>query len=174
MCSPLGNATMNSLMNVATFLLEITSHSHSFTPSTLSGTLMAISPFTFTWQPRRQWSCICLRLKCGVSEGKISPPPSITWHLHCPQEPLPPQAEERNTPFTDSVFSNVEPEATSSSLSPLIVSFTLPEGTKKFLATSRITTSRMTTTRNTPMLANIIFISIVLFLSFRCSNQRNT
>ena len=34
MCSPLGNATINSLINVATFLLEITSHSHSLTPST--------------------------------------------------------------------------------------------------------------------------------------------
>ena len=41
MCSPLGNATMNSLMNVATFLLEITSHSHSFTPSTDSSNLDA-------------------------------------------------------------------------------------------------------------------------------------
>ena len=166
MCSPLGRATMNSLINVATFLLEITSHSHSFTPSTDSSILIAISPFTFTWQPRRQWSCCCLRLKWGTSEGRISPPPSSTWHLHCPQDPLPPHADDRNIPFTDSVLSKVEPEATSNSFSPLIVSFTFPDGTRKFLATSKITTSNRITTRNTPMLDNIKFISIVLFLSF--------
>ena len=40
MCSPLGNATINSLINVATFLLLITSHSHSLTPNTSSGTLL--------------------------------------------------------------------------------------------------------------------------------------
>ena len=41
MCSPLGNATINSLINAATFLLEITSHSHSLTPSTDSSILIA-------------------------------------------------------------------------------------------------------------------------------------
>ena len=32
----------------------ITSHSHSLTPSTDSSILMPRSPFTFTWQPKRQ------------------------------------------------------------------------------------------------------------------------
>lgn len=36
------------------FLPLITSHSHSLTPSTDSSILMPRSPFTFTWQPRRQ------------------------------------------------------------------------------------------------------------------------
>ena len=63
MCAPLGNCTLNSLMNVATFLLEITVHSYSFTPSTLSGTLIFMSLFTLHWHPSLQWSFISLRVK---------------------------------------------------------------------------------------------------------------
>ena len=109
MCSPGGNATMNSLMNELTFLLLITVHSHSFTPSMLSGTLIFKSPFTLHWHPRRQWSLICLRVKCGRSESSISPPPSNTCTLHCPQLDFPPHAEGRNIPFSLSVLIKDEP-----------------------------------------------------------------
>jgi len=47
-----------------------------------------------------------------------------------------------------------------------MVIFTFPLGDKYFLATNKITTKRRIVTRNTPMLAKIKFISIVLFLSF--------
>ena len=86
-------ATLNSLMNEETFLFEITSHSHSLTPITESGTLIFMSDFTLHWHPRRQLSFICLRVKWGFSESRISPPPSSTCTLHCPQLALPPHAE---------------------------------------------------------------------------------
>src|SRR3712207_336536 len=77
-------------------------------------------------------------------------------------------------PLTDSVFNKVDPEATSNASSPLIVSFTFPEGTKKFLATNRMTTSSRITTRNTPTLANIKFISIVVYFTLLDVQTRET
>ena len=46
MCSPGGNATLNSLMNDDTLEFEITVHSHSLTPNTASGTFIERFPFT--------------------------------------------------------------------------------------------------------------------------------
>ena len=130
MCSPGGNATINSLMNVATFLLEITSHSHSFISSTESSTTIFMSSFTFTWQPKRQWACCSLRLKCTISVGNMLPPPVVTRTLHCPQLPFPPQAEGRCTPLLDSVARSDEPVSTSISFLSLIFMRILPEGTR--------------------------------------------
>ncbi len=155
MCSPGGNATMNSLMKLETFLLEITVHSHSLTPRTLSGTLILRSPFTLHWHPSRQWSLICLRVKWGFSESRISPPPSSTCTLHCPHEALPPHAEGRKMPFSLRVVIRLEPCATLIVLSPLMVMLTLPLGERYFFATSRITTKRSIIMRKTPMLAPI-------------------
>ena len=100
---------MNSLMKELTFLLLMTVHSHSLTLSTDSGTFILRSPFTLHWQPRRQWSRICWRLKWGFSTSSISPPPSSTCSLHWPHDPLPPQAEGRCTPASDSVVSRLCP-----------------------------------------------------------------
>ena len=70
---------MNSLMKVATFSLEMTSHSSFLTLSALSGTAIWRLSLTLTWQPRRQPSLICLREKKPVSVGRMVPPPSRTW-----------------------------------------------------------------------------------------------
>ena len=149
-CSPLGRATMNSLMNVATLLFEITSHSYSLMSRTEAGTLMSRSFFTLTWQASRQSSFISLRVKCTASVGSISPPPAVTCTLHCPQLPLPPQAEGRKTSLVAMAESRGTPEATSTFLSLLIVTVTLPELTRYFLATRRMTTSSRVITRKMP------------------------
>ena len=88
---------------------ETTVHSHFFTPSTASGTRIFRSSLTLTWQPRRQWSLAILREMKPVSVGRMSPPPSSTWHLHMPHEPPPPQADGRNTLLLASVESSVPP-----------------------------------------------------------------
>ena len=92
-----------------------------------------MSPLTFTWQPKRQSSWICLRLKKPVSVGRISPPPSVTWHRHIPQVPPPPQAEGRKILLLLSVDNNVLPDSTSE-ISPLMFNLTGPEGDKRALA----------------------------------------
>src|SRR5690606_19017169 len=107
------------------FLLETTSHSHFFTPSTASGTLMVISSLTFTWQPRRQLSCCSRRVKKPVSVRSIEPPPSVIWHLHIPHVPPPPQAEGRKMPLFENVERRLELGETTISLS-LIFSVTSP------------------------------------------------
>ena len=155
MCSPLGRATLNSLMKVATLRLPITVHSHSFTPITDSGTFTSMSPFILAWHPSRQLSFISLREKCGFSESRISPPPFRICSLHCPQLAFPPQAEGRCIPCSLRVFITLSPCSTSSTLSPFTVSFTFPLGLRYFFATSSTVTSMSITARNTPMLANI-------------------
>ncbi len=57
-----------------------------------------------------------------VSVGRMSPPPSSTWHLHMPHEPPPPQAEGRNTLLLASVTSSVEPLSVVSTFSPSLMS----------------------------------------------------
>ena len=121
-----------------------------------------MSDFTLHWHPRRQLSFICLRVKWGFSESRISPPPSSTCTLHCPQLALPPHAEGRKMPFSLSVVINEEPCGTLMVLSPLISMLTLPLGLRNFLATRRMTTKRSITIRNTPILANINDVFIVL------------
>ena len=134
-CSPSGSFTTNSLMKVATLLLLTTSHSHFFMPSTSSGISIFISSFTFTWQPRRHWVCCCLRVKKPVSVGRISPPPSVTRHLHIPHVPPPPHADGRKIFSALSVLRRDAPGDTSSSFSPsLIFTFTFPEGISFALA----------------------------------------
>ena len=61
----------------------------------------------------------------NVSVGRIEPPPSITWHLHMPQVPPPPQADGRKISLADSVFKSVLPGDTVNSLS-LTFSWTSP------------------------------------------------
>ena len=56
-------------MKVATFSLEMTSHSSFLTLRALSGTAIWRLSLTLTWQPRRQPSLICLREKKPVEAG---------------------------------------------------------------------------------------------------------
>ena len=63
-------------------------------------------------------------------------------------------------PLTESVLSSVEPDSTSMTLSPLMVNFTFPEGTRYFLATNRTITRISITARKTPMLAMINCVSM--------------
>lgn len=130
MCWPGGSATMNSLMKVATFLLDMTSHSHSLMSSTDLGTSIFMSSLTLTWHPRRQWFLISLREKCTVSVGRMSPPPSRTWTRHCAQLPLPPHADGRNMLSAASVDNNDFPDSAFTSVSPLMSMATSPECTK--------------------------------------------
>ena len=61
--SPSGNLRTSSLIKVATFLFEITSHSHFLAPKTSSGTTISISSFTGTWQDSLQPSFFSLLVK---------------------------------------------------------------------------------------------------------------
>ena len=144
MCSPLGRATMNSLMKVATLRLEITVHSHSLTSRTEAGTSISRFSLTFTWHARRQCSLASLREMWTASVGSISPPPSTTFTRHWPQLPFPPQAEGRKTFCDAMVESRESPAGTLKDFSPLTVISTSPECTRKCLATrSTITSSRV-------------------------------
>ena len=80
-------------MKVATLWLETTSHSHFLMLNTSSGTWIFMSCLTLTWQARRQCSLASVRVMCASSVGRMSPPPSNTWHLHIAQVPPPPQAD---------------------------------------------------------------------------------
>ena len=151
MCSPSGSATINSLMNVATLLFDTTVHSYSLMSSTSAGTLMSRSPFTFTWQASRQLSLISLRVKCTASVGRISPPPSVTRTLHWPQLPLPPQAEGRKTFSVARAERSGRPDSTLTLRSSLMVTVTLPELTRKCLATRSTITSRRVITKKIPI-----------------------
>ncbi len=152
MCSPSGSLTVNSLMKVATFSLEMTSHSSFFTLRALSGTAIWMLSFTFTWHPRRQPSLICLREKKPVSVGRMVPPPSSTCSLHWPQLALPPQAEGRKMPWSASVCMTSPPGVTSSSLVPLLMLIlTVPEGVRALLIQRRRATRIRVTTVMTMM-----------------------
>ncbi len=164
MCSPAGSCTLNSLMKVATLRLLTTVHSYSLMLRMLSGSFRLMSSFTFTWQPRRQPSCICLRLKWGVSVGRMLPPPFTTRHLHWPQEPLPPQAEGRWTPASPRVLIKVPPVGTVSSLSSLIVIFTLPCG----MSLARKMSSAATKSRMTTNIIAMAVISVVVIVGISC------
>ena len=130
-------------MNVATLWFETTSHSHFFTLSAEAGTSIDISSLIFTWQPRRHFAAICLRLKKPTSVGRISPPPSVTRHLHCPQAPLPPHADGRKIFCSASVERRFPPGVTSTILLPsLILIFTVPSGVSFVLMKRRSATSR--------------------------------
>src|SRR5690606_25119949 len=90
--------------------------------------VISISCFTFTWQDKRApWASSFLE-KCGVSVGRASPPPEITWHSHWIQVPPPPQAEGRKIFLELRVVKREFPEETSNFFSPLIVMDTGPEG----------------------------------------------
>ena len=71
-----------------------------------------MSCLIFTWHERRQLSFASFLLICPASVGKISPPPSNTWHLHKAQVPPPPQAEGKNIFSADNADNSVEPGAT--------------------------------------------------------------
>ena len=169
MCSPLGRATINSLIKVATFLLEITSHSHSFTPNTSSGTLTVISSFTLHWQAKRQLSFCCLREKNTFSVGKISPPPSITCARHWPHLPPPPQAEDKKIPPPCKAPNNVPPIGVSIFFSPFTFKFTLPEGTNFAFANNNAPTKISVINKKTTALAAIVSppdINKIIFIIF--------
>ena len=155
MCSPGGSATINSLMKLDTFLFDITVHSHSLTPITLSGTLIFKSPLTLHWHPSLQWSFISFRVKWDFSESSISPPPSRTCTLHCPQDALPPQADERNIPLLFNTDIRLSPCPVVIVLSPFTVIVTLPPGDRYFFAIRSRATKRRVVTRRAPMLNNM-------------------
>ena len=162
MCSPLGNATINSLMKVATFLLEMTSHSHSFTPKTSSGTWTTISSFTLHWHARRQCSLICLREKKPFSVGRISPPPSNTCARHWPHLPPPPQAEDKKIPPLCKPASKVLPIGVSISFSPFTFRSTFPDGTNFALAANNAPTRISVITKKITAPAAIVRLPVVI------------
>ena len=83
-----------------------------------------MSCFTLTWHPNLHPSANSLRVKLGISVGNGSPPPSNTLHLHCKQEPPPPQADGKKILLFPKVVKSVLPPPTSISFSPLILIFT--------------------------------------------------
>src|SRR5690554_1746741 len=131
-------------------------------PNISSGTAILRSCFTFTWQLRRQFSAISLREKYGDSVGRISPPPSKTWHLHMAQVPPPPQADGKKMSFSLNVVNKVFPDSTSSVFSPLISIFTGPEGESFDLANSRTATSNRVRTKN--MATDMIIVMVIIFV----------
>ncbi len=167
-CSPSGSLTTNSLIKVATLWLLTTSHSHFLIPRTSSGITISMSSFTLTWQPRRHWLFCCFLVKKPVSVGRISPPPFVTRHLHMPQVPPPPQAEGRNIFSFESVERSDDPGLTVSSLSPLIVTLTLPEGVSFAFAYSSIATSNKVTASIaiTATVTIVVIFMILLLLQF--------
>jgi hypothetical protein len=78
------------------------------------------------------------------------------------QVPPPPQAEGKKILLSPSVESNVLPEETSTSFSPLIRSFTGPEGIKRALTPKSIPTNINVMAKKTTILAIITVISIGL------------
>lgn len=146
-----GSCTLSSLMNVATFLLEMTVHSHFLTPNTLSGTRMSMSPLTLTWHASLMPALSCFLLRCEYSTGSGSPPPESTVHLHCPQLPFPPHADGMKICFAARVLSSLPPAGTVTVLSgsPLIFIVTSPVLTSLALA------MRMQATSTTMMATNI-------------------
>ncbi len=99
-----------------------------------------------------------------VSVGRMSPPPSSTWHLHMPHEPPPPQAEGRKTLLLASVVSSVEPLSVVMTFSPSLMSIGLRPNEVSFaFAKSSSPTSRRVTTRKA-MIAMIIDNSIFLLI----------
>ena len=162
MCSPGGSCTLNSLIKVATLRLEITVHSYSLMLSIDCGTAIFRSSFTFTWHPRRQCSCICLRVKKPTSVGRMEPPPSSTRHLHCPQEPFPPHADGRYIFCSANVEIRVLPEGTVSFLSSFIVMVTSPCGTNLALSTKSSATSRRMTTSMAMSEQSIVIVILLM------------
>ena len=102
-----------------------------------------------------------LRVMKPVSVGRMSPPPSRTWHLHMPHEPPPPQAEGRNTLLLASVESSELPLSALMTFSPSLMSIvTSPDDVSFAFATSRIATSTSVMTRKATiamMIVNSIF-----------------
>src|SRR5690606_39013431 len=123
------------LMKVATLWFERTVHSHLRTPKTSSGRMILMSFLILTWHDRRTPSRASPRFTCLVSVGNSAPPPSHTFTLHTPQEPLPPQADGMNTLLSASVPSSVPPARVRSALSgsSLTVMVTSPLLTKRAL-----------------------------------------
>ena len=80
-------------MKVATLRLETTRHFHLRTLKTSGAISIDMSPFTFTWQARRQPRFASPFEMKPSSVGRRSPPPSFTTTSQTPQAPFPPQAE---------------------------------------------------------------------------------
>src|SRR5918993_230664 len=111
-----------------------------------------MSCLTFTWQPKRQFSCCCFLVKYGRSVVKISPPPESTWHLHMAQVPPPPQADGRKIFLFDKVVRMLEPASTSIVFCPLILILTRPEGANLVFAYNMIPTRNKLKARKITML----------------------
>ena len=76
------------------------------------------------------------------------------------QVPPPPQAEGKNILLFPNVESNVPPEPTSTSCSPLIFNITGPEGNNLAFAPKSIPTKTKVIVKNTTILAMITVLSI--------------
>ena len=147
-------------MKVALLSLEITSHSHFFTPKISSGSSIFMFCFTATWQARRQPAFASRLVICESSVGRISPPPSLIVTRHWPQEPPPPQAEETKIPLLDSVFSSLSPAGVRICLSAsLLISITTSPAFTSFERAARISpdsTSTISVNITTPRIISIL------------------
>src|SRR5690606_29851343 len=160
--SPAGSSRMSSLMNVATFSLDRTVHSHLLTEKTSCGTSIRMSLFTLTWQVSRTPSRASPRDTWLSSVGRSAPPPSSTVALHTPHVPLPPHADGMKMPQVASVPSSVPPAFTSRgfSVSPLTTIRTAPDDTSRPRATSSSPTSDSVMPANIPTLtATVVTIT---------------
>jgi hypothetical protein len=81
--------------------------------------------------------------------------------LHIPQVPPPPQAEGKKTFWFPKVVSNELPDSTSI-VSPLMSSFTGPEGARRALAWSSNVTSRTVTRVKMAILQMMVEVNISL------------
>src|SRR5690606_23559991 len=151
-------------MKVATLWFERTVHSHFLMENTSSGTRIFMSCLTFTWHARRQCSLASARVMWVSSVGRMSPPPSKTWHLHIAQVPPPPQADGRKIPWDASADSKVPPAGRTGDFSgsSLIRILTLPCCTSRRSANIRIPTSaKITTTSATTPVRMLLRISAI-------------
>src|SRR5688572_2237167 len=136
-------------MKVATLWLLRVVQVHLRTLKTSGSTSIFMFCLTFTWHESRQCSRISPRLSQPSSVGSTEPPPSSTWTLQTPHEPIPPQADGMKILCEARVLSNDEPAGTLSALlaSPLMRIVTSSELTSCFFAYTKSNTSnRMITT----------------------------
>ncbi len=119
-------------------------HSHFLTPKIDSSISTFISVLTETWQASLSPSRASFLVIWLVSVGRISPPPSKTLTLHCPQVPPPPHALGTKISALPRAFKSFEPAASVKSFFSFKFILTSPVLTSLDLA-ARIIVTRVKT-----------------------------